>query len=481
MGFAGVGDRRLVRAMTGLLFRFLPPILIGLLVWFAPPPDGVQLQAWRLLAIFLATIVGILAKTLPLGAMAMVGVVASMLTGVLKPNQALAGFGHPVVWLIVSAFFISRGFLVTGLGLRIAYLFMAAVGKKSLGLAYSMIGVDLVLAPAIPSNTARCGGVICPILRSVAVSFGSHPDGASARRLGAFLIKASYQGSVVVSGMFLTSMAGNPMAAGLAAGMGIEIDWTTWFLAALVPGLLSLAVGPWILYRIYPPEIKETAGAARMARQKLEEMGPLKSSEWTMLGTFALLLFLWIFGGRFGITSTVAALTGLAILLLTGTLRWRDILGEKGAWDALVWFAVLINLASHLNQMGLIPWFGDQLAAILGDGHWMPSFLLLSLVYFYSHYLFAGNTTHISSMYAPFLAVALAVGTPPLLAALVLGFFSNLFSGMTHYGTGPAPVFFGTGYVEMGDWWKLGGLLSVVNILIYFVAGGLWWKVLGIW
>ncbi len=467
--------------MTGLLFRFLPPILIGLLVWFAPPPDGVQLQAWRLLAIFLATIVGILAKTLPLGAMAMVGVVASMLTGVLKPNQALAGFGHPVVWLIVSAFFISRGFLVTGLGLRIAYLFMAAVGKKSLGLAYSMIGVDLVLAPAIPSNTARCGGVICPILRSVAVSFGSHPDGASARRLGAFLIKASYQGSVVVSGMFLTSMAGNPMAAGLAAGMGIEIDWTTWFLAALVPGLLSLAVGPWILYRIYPPEIKETAGAARMARQKLEEMGPLKSSEWTMLGTFALLLFLWIFGGRFGITSTVAALTGLAILLLTGTLRWRDILGEKGAWDALVWFAVLINLASHLNQMGLIPWFGDQLAAILGDGHWMPSFLLLSLVYFYSHYLFAGNTTHISSMYAPFLAVALAVGTPPLLAALVLGFFSNLFSGMTHYGTGPAPVFFGTGYVEMGDWWKLGGLLSVVNILIYFVAGGLWWKVLGIW
>ena len=467
--------------MTGLLFRFLPPILIGLLVWFAPPPDGVQLQAWRLLAIFLATIVGILAKTLPLGAMAMVGVVASMLTGVLKPNQALAGFGHPVVWLIVSAFFISRGFLVTGLGLRIAYLFMAAVGKKSLGLAYSMIGVDLVLAPAIPSNTARCGGVICPILRSVAVSFGSHPGGASARRLGAFLIKSSYQGSVVVSGMFLTSMAGNPMAAGLAAGMGIEIDWTTWFLAALVPGLLSLAVGPWILHRIYPPEIKETAGAARMARQKLEEMGPLKSSEWTMLGTFAFLLFLWIFGGRFGITSTVAALTGLAILLLTGTLRWRDILGEKGAWDALVWFAVLINLASHLNQMGLIPWFGDQLAAILGDGHWMPSFLLLSLVYFYSHYLFAGNTTHISSMYAPFLAVALAVGTPPLLAALVLGFFSNLFSGMTHYGTGPAPVFFGTGYVEMGDWWKLGGLLSVVNILIYFVAGGLWWKALGIW
>ena len=404
-----------------------------------------------------------------------------MLTGVLKPDEALAGFGYPVVWLIVSAFFISWGFLVTGLGLRIAYLFMAAVGKKSLGLAYSMIGVDLVLAPAIPSNTARCGGVICPILRSVAVSFGSRPNDGTARRLGAFLIKASYQGGVVVSGMFLTSMAGNPMAAGLAAGMGIEIDWTTWFLAALVPGLLCLAVGPWILYRIYPPEITETAGAARMAKRKLEEMGPLTPPERIMLGTFVLLLILWIFGGTLGISSAVAALTGLGILLLTGTLRWKDILGERGAWDALVWFGVLINLASHLNSMGLIPWFGDQLAAVLGEGHWMRSFVLLSLLYFYSHYLFAGNTTHISSMYAPFLAVAIAVGTPPLLAALVLGYFSNLFSGMTHYGTGPAPVFFGTGYVRMGHWWKLGGLLSVVNILIYFVAGGLWWKLLGIW
>jgi DASS family divalent anion:Na+ symporter len=84
-------------------------------------------------------------------------------------------------------------------------------------------------------------------------------------------------------------------------------------------------------------------------------------------------------------------------------------------------------------------------------------------------------------MYAPFLAVALAAGAPPMLAALVLAFFSNLFSSMTHYGTGPAPVFFGGGYIDTATWWKLGGLISVINICIWMGFGGLWWKILGLW
>jgi DASS family divalent anion:Na+ symporter len=74
-----------------------------------------------------------------------------------------------------------------------------------------------------------------------------------------------------------------------------------------------------------------------------------------------------------------------------------------------------------------------------------------------------------------------ALGAPPLLAALVLGYFSNLFSSMTHYGTGPAPVLFGAGYVTLAEWWGLGALVSVVNLAIWLGVGGLWWKLLGLW
>jgi DASS family divalent anion:Na+ symporter len=218
-----------------------------------------------------------------------------------------------------------------------------------------------------------------------------------------------------------------------------------------------------------------------MGHAKLNELGPMKRSEWILLGVFFLLLTLWIFGRQFGMHSATAALTGLAVLVLTGVLTWEDVLNEKGAWNTLVWFAALVMMAAFLGKLGLIAWFSASVESMISGTDWMSAFLVLSLVYFYSHYFLASNTAHITSMYAPFLAVAIAVGTPPMLAALVLAFFSNLFSSMTHYGTGPAPVFFGTNYVDMGTWWKIGFILSLVNIAVWLGIGGAWWKLLGLW
>ncbi len=463
----------------------LSPLLITLAVgvglWFIPAPAGVAIEAWHLFAIFVATIVGIIVKPLPMGAVALIGIMATALTGTLSINDALSGFGNNVIWLIVLAFFIARGFIKTGLGARIAYLFVRLLGKKTLGLSYGLIATDLVLAPAIPSNTARAGGVVFPILCSLAKAYGSDPAEGTERKIGAFLTLASFQGTVITSAMFLTAMAANPLAVKLAADMGIAVSWGQWALAASVPGLVSLAVIPYMLYKLYPPEIKETPEATKMAKLELDKMGAMKGQEWIMLGAFALLLVLWIFGEQLGIHSTTAALVGLSVLLLSNVLTWQDVQNETGAWDTLVWFSALVMMASFLNSLGLIPWFSTLMGGYVQGVAWLPAFLILSLVYFYSHYLFASNTAHVSAMFAAFLAVSIAVGTPPILAVLVLAFFSNLFSSMTHYGTGPAPVLFGAGYVDIGSWWKLGFLVSLVNIVIWLGIGGMWWKVLGLW
>lgn len=464
--------------------RFWPlliTIAVGLIIWLIPPPEGVTPEAWHLLAIFVATIVGIILKPLPMGAVALIGIMVTALTNTISIGNALSGFGNTTIWLIVIAFFISRGFIKTGLGERIAYYFMSILGKRTLGLAYGLIGTDLVLAPAIPSNTARGGGIVYPVLRSVAKAYGSEPDDGTAGKMGAFLTRATFQGLVVTSAMFLTAMAANPLAVELAAGQGIEITWGRWALAASVPGLISLLLVPYLIYRMNPPEIKQTPEAAQMAKKKLQEMGGIKIEEWIMLAAFVLLIGLWIFGSALSINATTTAFVGLGLLILTGVLTWGDVLNERGAWDTLVWFAALVMMATYLNELGLIPWFSEKMGGVVGGYAWIPAFLILSLVYFYSHYFFASCTAHVSSMYAAFLVVAIVVGTPPLLAALVLAFFSNLFAGTTHYGTGPAPVLFGAGYVEMGDWWKTGALISVVNIVIWLAIGGLWWKVLGLW
>ena len=456
--------------------------LLGVIVWFIPPPAGVDPRAWHLFAIFVATIVGIIAKPLPMGAVALLGILATALTGTLRIEQALSGFANGTIWLIVVAFFISHGFSKTGLGNRIAYLFMRLLGRRSLGLSYGLLATDLVLAPAIPSNTARAGGIIYPLLKSCAVAYGSDPAKGTSRRIGSFLTLTAIQGNAITSAMFLTAMAGNPLAAKLAGQMGINLTWGGWALAALVPGLVSLLVVPLLIYKLHPPEVKETPEATQMAREKLAAMGPMHRHEWIMLGVFFLLLFLWIFGDALaGIDSTTTALLGLGVLLITGVLTWKDILEEQGAWDTLVWFAALVMMATFLNTLGLIPWFTKSAGTLVGGTNWVVAFLALSVLYFYSHYFFASNTAHISSMYAAFLAVAVAAGTPPVLAALVLAFFGNLFGGITHYATGPAPVLFGSGYVPLGTWWKIGAIVSVVNIVIWLGVGAVWWKALGLW
>jgi DASS family divalent anion:Na+ symporter len=461
--------------------RIALSVFIAVAIWLAPRPEAVTAEAWHLLAIFVATIVGIVLEPMPMGAVAVCALAAVTLSRTLSLSEALSGFSHPVMWLVVMAFFISRGFIKTGLGARIAYSFMKLLGRRTIGLGYSLIATDLVLAPAIPSITARAGAVIYPIVRSVAEAFESRPGDGSERRIGAFLILNSFYGVLVTSAMFLTAMAANPLSAQLAADQGVAITWTRWAVSAALPGLASLLIVPLVLYGLYPPHVKETPHAPEMAREKLAEMGPIRRGEWIMLGTFALLLFLWIFGGRLHVPSAVAALVGLTILLVTRVLVWEDILQERGAWDTFIWLSTLIMMGTYLSKLGLVGWFSGSVGALFSGTGWLPAFLALSLVYFYSHYFFAGNTAQISSMYAAFLAVAIALGAPPLLAALVLAFFSNLFSSMTHYGTGPAPVLFGAGYVRITDWWKLGAIVSVVNIIIWLGIGGLWWKLLGLW
>jgi len=271
-------------------------IAIGLAIWFSPVPAGVKPQAWHLLAIFIATIFGLILAPLPMGAVVIIGVVLTGLTGILKIGPLLSGFSNSTVWLIVAALLVARGFISTGLGRRISFLFIRAFGRKTLGLAYSITATDLVLAPATPSNTARGGGIIYPVIRALANTFGSEP-GETSRKIGAFLIAVEYQAVVITSAMFLTSMAPNLLTAELAQKIAnLSLTWALWAKAAIIPGLLSLIIVPFILYKIYPPEIKSTPQAAEFAHKELQKMGAMKRSEKIMLFVFLLILALWATG-----------------------------------------------------------------------------------------------------------------------------------------------------------------------------------------
>ncbi|WP_086243631.1 DASS family sodium-coupled anion symporter [Campylobacter devanensis] len=403
-------------------------------------------------------------------------------------NDALSGFSNALIWLIVISIIVAKGIIKTGLGERLAYYFISIFGKKTLGIAYSIALSETILAPVTPSNTARAGAIINPIVQAISKSFKSTPEDGTQNKIGTYLSLVNFQANPISSAMFITATAPNPLVVDLVAkatNLDISISWIQWALGMFVPGILAMMIMPLVIYFLSPPEIKSTPNARAFAKEKLAQLGAMRRDEKIMFGVFLFLLILWAgaFGFLFGITlnATTIAFLGLSIVLVTGVLSFDEILAQKAAWNTLVWFSALVMMATMLGKLEVTTFLASnlqQLALNLGLGE-ISIMLFLSVAFLYSHYFFASTTAHISAMFFVFYSAGLALGAPPLLYAFIMITAGNVMMGITHYATGTAPVIFGTNYVSLKKWWGIGFVMSVVNMVVMILAGLVWWKVLG--
>jgi divalent anion:Na+ symporter, DASS family len=460
--------------------RTAVPLLVAGVIWFLPHA-GFAPHAWGLLCLFAATVSALITRPLAAGSLMIVVISLGMLLRLFTVQDALSGFSNVTVWLIVAAFLFARGLIQTRLGERIAYTIVRRIGRSPLGLGYAIVLADLVMAPTTPSNTARAGGILFPITLNVARVFGSEP-GPTAGLIGAFLMTTLYQGDLVVSAMFLTATAPNPLVAEFVRqAANVRLSWTLWAMAASVPGVVALALIPYVVYRLSPPGITDTMAVQSLASDHLLRMGSLSRGERSVLGIFSLVLLLWLASEWIGLSPTAIAFLGVSMLLLTRVLNWQDILDEKGAWDALIWFGGLMMLASQLEKAGFPQAFAHAAAGFVRGWPWWWAFVALLIIYLYSHYAFASLVAHVTAMFPAFFAAVVGFGAPPLLAGMAFGVFSSLNASTTHYGTGPAPIIFGSGYVTQRAWWRIGFIVSLVHLAIWLPIGFLWWKAIGLW
>jgi DASS family divalent anion:Na+ symporter len=461
-------------------WRWAAVLVPGALLYFLPVP-GLNAGQRHLLAVFAATIIALVARPVAMGVSVVVAMTALALSGTLPPAKVLSGFSNTTVWLVFTAFLFARAVTTTGFGLRVAYLFIRRFGRSPLTLGYSIAAADVALAPFVPSDTARGGGVIYPVTRSLCQALDSEP-GPTANRVGSFLTLVSFHATYTASAIFLTGMAANPLIADFARHVAhVELTWVRWALASCVPGLLSLTLVPYLIYRLNPPELRNTESARELAGNQLRSLGRMSREEILLVVILIVVMIGWVTSPWHGIPNAFVALAGLSAILLCRVLAWDDLLAEGKAWDALIWFAPLLMMADALNETGVIGVISNSVFAHLGGWPWKAAFVALTVAYLYSHYGFASMTAHVTALYPGFLAAALAGGVPGMLAALALAYFSNLNAGITHYGTGSAPIYFGAGYVGQGTWWKLGFLISVLNLLLWLGVGPLWWKLVGLW
>ena len=447
-----------------------------------PPPEGVGSEDWRRVGVFFATIAGLMLQPMPGSQVVLVGIVAMLVVGNLPMDRALSGYSAASVWMVLVVMLMSRALRECGLARRIALWFVRAIGSTSLGLGYSLHLTDLTLATGVPSITARSASIVFPIARSISGLYKSAP-GPSSALLGTFLMVCLYQGSVVSSAMFFYSSAANVLLGNLAAEYaGVTITWTSWFVAGLVPGLVSSVAVPYLVYRVLPPELKRTPAAATFAREELTRMGPIRGREAVVAVVFVGVIALWVASSWVSwLSATLVAFLGITALFLTQALSWQSALDERSAWDVFVWYGGLLLMGSVLNDTGVTTIFAEWFGSFFTGVPWTVVFVATLVIYFYAHYFFASTTAHALAMYPPFLVLLISLGAPPALVVYSLVFINNLMAGLTHYGTTTSPVIFIEGYVTLKDWWRVGFYASVLNLAIWLPVGMLWWNFLGHW
>ncbi len=451
-----------------------------LLILAAPVPGGFTLEAWRLFAVYVGAILGIMLRPLPEPAIMLIAITIVSLW-LNKMNAVLGGYSNGTAWLVFTAFSLSKAFSGTGLGQRIAYLLIGKIGRSALGLGYALTITDTIISPATPSNTARTGGIVYPIFESLSRALGSAP-GETGRKIGSYLNLLAYQVSMTTSCLFITATASNVIVLHFAKDiLKVEVSWMTWAAAAFVPVALVLAIIPYATYKLYPPEIKHIENYKEISAEGLAKLGAISKREKTLAVLFVLAVVGWATTSLTGFNATAIAIAFVAAALVTKVLTWDDILKTSGAWSTLIWYGGIIGLATALSQAK----FFVALAKVIGNNvdlttvGQFPAFAIILFVSIAVRYVFASTAAYATSFVPVLFTIGLAANLPAMPLTLLLGISLTWGALVTHYGGACGPVLFGVGYVDQVTWWKVGTIMVALHYVVTMLIGFPYWKLLG--
>src|SRR6266481_5704397 len=439
------------------MWKAIAPVTAAVVLALLPVPTGLPQHAWYFFSIFVGVIVGLVLEPLPGAAIAITGLTLVAVfprfvlfspqqlsePGFRPPSAALAwalsGYSNPTVWLIFGAFILALGYERTGLGERIALILVKRMGKNTLLLGYGVTLADTILAPFIPSPTARSGGIIYPIVSDLAQVYESKPNDPSARRVGSYLMWVAIATTCVTSSLFLTAASFNLLAVGLVEKLTqTDVHWMDWFRTAAIAIIPLLILIPLLTYWLFPPGVKHSTEVSKWAALKLEKIGPLSRRELILAAIVVLSLVLWVGGSAF-VSATTVALVAISLMLITRVVTWGDITDDKRAWTTLAWLGALLA------------------------------------IFFVAHYLFASVDAYTTALLPVILLTGAAIpGIPLKEFALLLCMELGIMGIITPFADAASPIYANSGYLPAKDYWRLGTIFGAL-FLFFFLAVGVPW------
>jgi DASS family divalent anion:Na+ symporter len=381
-------------------------------------------------------------------------------------QTALSGYSAPVVWMIFCAFHIGTAFSKTRLGERISLLLIRWMGRNVFGLGLAIMLSEFVLGPFVPSNTARGGGIVLPIVKSLISAIEEAQ--AQPQSTSKFLILVGAHSNLLISSLFITGAAPNPIVARLVHQiLDIKIGFLDWFVAAIAPaafsGLILLLFFSWTQKPEYDSQVVLEAASERYSR-----LGPLSRNEMKLIGVLLISLGLWTTTSLTHLTEALIAFMALLGLLLLQILKWEDIIKNEKAWDTFFWLAGMLLMAEQLSKLGFSTYIGtkcQQLVTSITSNPWL-GMMLFGACYFVSMYMFSSITGHAVSFAGPFLMASKAFGRSEQIAYMLM-YFTSLSACLTPFSTGSVVLYFSQGYFTQSEWFRLGGAIGLIYLVIY--------------
>lgn len=444
-------------------------MVLGAMAWFLIPASAsLPERALHMIILFVISMAGIMLEIMRPIAFLLFTMLIATLTKTIEIKQCFTGFSNIVPWLLFLVLSLSRVITKTTLGIRLAYIFMRYFGTGIFGLSYSIILTEFFIAPVLPSNTSRGASVGLPLVTSISSYIANHKQGVSEQRVGSYFAMLYSYANAICSALFITAMISNALITETMQGIGMAMSWTFWFKFMILPCAVMLLILPFVIRLVINPKISDLGDIKSQAIKNYKELGPITEREKFILIIFGLMFVMWIFADVLNVPVIVTTLLGVCLFMFTGILDIKEMLSCYSTFNAVMLLGILISYVNCLTDLGAISWFTGIISGLTTGFSEITALLILSVIYFFTHYFFTGEGARITALYAPFLTIGLNLGIDKVLVAMTLAAFSALSDVIANYTCPVALTMFSSGYVSARKYFTSGLVAAVFIISIWF-------------
>ncbi|WP_292486678.1 DASS family sodium-coupled anion symporter [Methanohalobium sp.] len=446
-------------------------LIILLLVFLAPAPDGLSVQGKNTFGIFIIAIILWVTNALPLSVTGLFVLVLLPLLNVMSSKDAFSLFGNKAVFFILGAFILAAGMMKTGLSKRIALMMLTRFGNTPKKMVGGIMFSSALMSFIMPEHAVAA--IMFPVVKTIAENLNLEPLNSN---YGTFLFLSLAWGAIIGGVGTLLGGARNPLAIGmLEENTGMSISFFEWCVAAIPIVFIMLIIGFVVLNYFFKIDVDDVQPAKWALKEEINNIGKMDEYETkTAIIVFSTIIAWIVFGHNFGLAAI--AVIGSVALFIFNILNWEDIESDVN-WGIILMYGGAISIGSALSYTGAAQWIANGVI----NGFVLTPILLVLIISLIAKFLTEGisNSAAVAILVPIGFSLGDVIGINPIAMVYLIAIPSGLVF-ILPMGTPPNAIAYSSGYYEIKDVLIPGLILNFTSWIVFIVMVLTYWPVIGL-